>query len=94
MGALHGAGGALQDLLAGGDVTGERHHAHQRVLHQRCPHALAPAADDVDDAAREELAGELRQAQGGERGLLGGLSTTVLPAASTGAIFQAAIISG
>ena len=73
MGALHGAGGALQDLLASGDVTGEGHHAHQRVLHQRRPHALAPAADDVDDAAGEQLAGELRQAQGGERGLLGGL---------------------
>ncbi|MNZ51760.1 hypothetical protein D3C78_695840 [compost metagenome] len=72
VGALHGAGGALQDLLAGGDVTGQRHHAHQRVLHQRRPHALAPAADDVDDAAREELAGELGEAQGGERGLLGG----------------------
>ncbi len=73
VGALHGAGGALQDLLAGGDVTGQRHHAHQRVLHQRRPHALAPATDDVDDAAGEELASELRQAQGGERGLLGGL---------------------
>ena len=32
---------------------------------------LSPRADDIDDAAREELAGELRQAQGGERGLLG-----------------------
>ncbi|MNF90755.1 hypothetical protein D3C84_733340 [compost metagenome] len=73
MGALHGAGGALQDLLAGGDVTGQRHHAHQRVLHQRRPHALAPPTDDVDDAAGEDLAGELGQAQGGERGLLRGL---------------------
>jgi hypothetical protein len=27
----------MQDLLAGGDIAGERYHAYQRVRHQRRP---------------------------------------------------------
>jgi hypothetical protein len=53
------------------------------------------ARNHVEHAGREaRFERELAQAKRGERGLLGGLSTTVFPAASAGAIFRDAIRSG
>ena len=58
------------------------------------PDRLAVAGDDVEDARGEDVGGQLRKAQRRERRLLGRLQDQVLPAASAGANFQTAIISG
>jgi len=52
------------------------------------------AADHVEDSRRQELGRQLSEAERGDRGCLGRLSTIVLPVASAGPIFQIAINSG
>jgi len=55
----------------------------------------AVSADDVQDARRQHLVGQLGQAQGAQRRQLGGLQArSCLPAARAGPIFQMAIITG
>ncbi|MCY1526860.1 hypothetical protein D9M68_619040 [compost metagenome] len=73
MGALHALGGAADDGLAGTHRAGEGHHAHQRVRYQRAADGRAASEDDIDHARRQQLIDELGQAQGGQRGLFGGL---------------------
>ncbi|MNF74098.1 hypothetical protein D3C84_561220 [compost metagenome] len=72
VGALQGAGGALEDLLAGDDVAGERDHAHFRVAHQLAADAFAAAAEDVDHPRREDLRQGRRQGQDRQRRVLRG----------------------
>jgi hypothetical protein len=63
------------------------------MLRQRLACRLAEACDDVDHAVRNP--GFLDQLRKAESGVCSaGLSMIVQPAASAGAIFQAAIISG
>ncbi|MCY1425506.1 hypothetical protein D9M71_412950 [compost metagenome] len=73
MGALEGAGGGLEDLLAGDDIAGERHHAHARMADQRAADALAATADEVQHARRKDLGECRRQRQHRQRRVLGGL---------------------
>ncbi|MNP03488.1 hypothetical protein D3C76_953730 [compost metagenome] len=73
MGALEGAGGGLEDLLAGDDIAGERHHAHARVADQRAADALAATADEVQHARRKDLGECRRQRQHRQRRVLGRL---------------------
>ncbi|MCY1421142.1 hypothetical protein D9M71_367880 [compost metagenome] len=71
--ALDAVGGAGNDVRAGSDRACQRDHAHFRVGHQRAAHGRATAEHQVEHAGREDLGGQLAQAQGGQRGLLGGL---------------------
>ncbi|MDT4859493.1 hypothetical protein FQZ97_940030 [compost metagenome] len=53
MGAFHAFRGATDDGLAGAHRAGQRHHAHQRMRHQRAAHAGATAEHDVHHARRQ-----------------------------------------
>ena len=91
---LRSVGGGLGDLHAGPHRAGDRDHLRGRVLDQRAA-GVAVAADDVEDAGRQELLARSRRAASCDAGVVSlGLSTMVLPAASAGAIFQIIIISG
>jgi hypothetical protein len=58
------------------------------------PDALTLAEDHVDHARGEDPGEVRRELERGERVCSEGFSTTALPAASAGASFHAAIISG
>ena len=89
------AGHGAADLLADGRGAGERHLVHVGMLDQGKAD-LARAGDDVDDARRQVrlAARRRRRAAPSAASCSAGLRTTVLPAASAGAIFQASISSG
>ena len=70
MGTLEGVGGRLQHFATGGHVTGERHHAHLRMLDQCLPDAGTAPADHIQHAPGQYVAGDLRQQQRGEGRLL------------------------
>ena len=70
---LEVVGGGARDDLAGLDVAGERYEADVGVLHDRLAGGNAVAGDDVQDARRQDVGRELREAERGERRLLGGL---------------------
>ena len=93
--ALSRAGDGAADLLADRGRAGEGDLVDVGMPDQREPD-LARAGDDVDDARRQVgLAADVREEERRLSGVeLAGLSTTVLPAASAGAIFQASISSG
>src|SRR5580700_4616170 len=89
------AGRGLDDQFADLGRPGEGDLVDIRMGRERCPGSLAEPGQDVDDAVRE--AGFLdhwprRDALSGV--CSAGFRTMVQPAASAGAIFQAAIISG
>ena len=91
---LRSFGAASATWMPGAGRAGDRDHRRHLVRDQR-PAGVAVAADHVEDARREELAGDLGHEQPSETGVVSlGLSTTQLPAASAGAIFQTAIIRG
>ena len=71
--ALQRRRGRLGDLLAGRDVARQRDHGARRVLDEARADRLAVARDDVEDARREDVGGELGQAQRRQRRLLGRL---------------------
>ncbi len=92
--ALEVGGRRAGDLHAGAHRAGDRDHLRGRVLDERAA-GVAVAGDDVEDAGRQELLGQLGEAASVEAGVVSlGLSTIVLPAARAGAIFQIIIISG
>ena len=62
-----------RDQLPGLDVTGQRHHAHVRVLHDRLARGHAVTGDDVEHAGREDLRRQLSKPQRRQRRLLGRL---------------------
>ena len=72
VGALHGLGGNLDQLLAGGNGAGEGDHAHARVTDQRHANLTAATVDDVDHSRWQQLGQQFPQRQGGERGHLRG----------------------
>lgn len=82
------------DVLAGGDRARQRHHPHFGMTGQRITHRFASAKQYVNHACREDIFRQLCQLQRGQRVISDGLSTTQFPAASAGASFHAAIISG
>ena len=72
--ALERLGGVALDQLGRIDVAGEGDLVDVGVDDHRVAGRLAHAVDDVDDAGGEAgLLGEGRDAEGGQRGLLGGL---------------------
>jgi hypothetical protein len=91
--ALEVAGRGRRDLHARAHAARDRHEPRDLVLDERAP-TVAVAADDVQHARRQELGRELGEHHRGLGRLSAGFSTTVFPAASAGAIFQIAIISG
>ena len=93
--ALEGVRGGAGDLLAGRDVAGERDEPHVRVPDDARADRLAVAGDHVQDAGREITSAASCANRSVVSGVCSdGLSTTTFPAASAGAIFQTAIISG
>ena len=92
---LAGAGDGAGDLLADGGGAGEGHLVDAGVLDDRAA-GLAGAGDDVDHARRAGRPGwQISAKSSAVSGVVSaGLRTTVLPAASAGAIFQASISSG
>lgn len=92
--AFHAVGGGTDDVRAGGDRAGQRHHAHLGMGYQRVADRLAAAEENV-----QHPGGSKSWASSPRRRAVSGVSsdgfiTTVLPAARAGAIFQASIISG
>ena len=88
-------GGVPHDDLAVVALAGEGDLVDAGVLHQGVAGGLAEAGDDVDDPGGEAgLQRQLAEPEAGQRGLLGGLETTVQPAASAGPHFQATISIG
>jgi hypothetical protein len=81
--ALDVLGGAGRDLGARAHRPGDGDESRASVLDEH-PAGLPVAGDDVERAGREELRGQLGEQQGGLRGGVEGLRTTVLPAASAG----------
>ena len=81
---------------AGLGRAGEAHPAQQRVGDERGAGLLADPLDDVEDAGRE--AGLVRRGPASSEQASGdhsaGLSTTVQPAASAGAVFQVESMNG
>ena len=73
--------GRLGDRLAGSDVAGQRDHAHPRVADKPGPNRLAVAGDHVEHARGKDVGCQLGHPERGEGRPLGGLQTTVLPAA-------------
>ncbi|MNN16586.1 hypothetical protein D3C81_1297300 [compost metagenome] len=57
----------LENLLAGDDIAGQRHHAHFRVAHQVAADAFAATANNVDYTARQDLGQRWRQGQDRQR---------------------------
>ena len=84
----------LHDEATGGRLAGEGDLGDALGLRQRLAAFDAEAVDDVDHAGRHDVAQKLHQHEDRQRGLLGGLETTQLPAASAGASFHVAIRSG
>ena len=92
--ALEVGGRRSGDLHPGPHRAGDRDHLRGLVLHQAAA-GVAVAADDVEHARRQELLGQISASSVELAGVVSlGLRTTVLPAASAGAIFQIIIISG
>ena len=60
-------GGDLRDPLAGVGVAGDRDHPDLRVGDEHLADRRAGAADDVEDAGRQDVGDELGEAEGGER---------------------------
>ena len=73
MHALEIVRGRSRDDLAGLDVPGQRHEPYVRMLDDRLARGHAVAGDDVQDAGRQDLRRELREAQSRQRRLLGRL---------------------
>ena len=93
--ALERVGRGAGDDLAGLDVAGERDHADVLVLDERLADRHAVAGDDVQHARREHVLRELRRSAAVVSGVCSaGFSTWTFPAASAGASFQIAIMSG
>jgi hypothetical protein len=63
---------AFAMALPGWDRSGERHHVDTRVANQGGAD-VPVAGDHVEDSGSQDVRGELRQLQRGERGQLGGL---------------------
>ena len=89
--ALDRVRGVAGDALARLGIAGDRHHGHGGMEHQRVADGLTGAGDDVEDAGRQDVGGDLRQHQGVSGVRIDGLRMTVLPAASAGPIFQPAM---
>ena len=64
-------GGGPEDLPTGRDVAGERAHPHPRMADEADPDRVAVAGDDVEDALRKQITGELGKSDRGQRGVLG-----------------------
>ena len=93
--ALEGVRRGARDLLAGGDVAGERDQPDVRVADDPGADGLAVAGDDVQDAGREDRPRRSCAKRSVVSGVCSdGFRTVTLPAASAGANFQIAIISG
>ncbi|MND35959.1 hypothetical protein D3C80_266100 [compost metagenome] len=60
--AFDAVGGAGNDVRAGGDRTGQRHHAHFRVGDQRAADARTAAEHQVEYAGREDVRRQFGQA--------------------------------
>ena len=87
--------GELHDLPAGRRLTREGDLGNARAARERRADFGSVTEDDVEHARRQKIADEVHRER---RELIGvseaGLMTTQLPAASAGAIFQAAISIG
>ncbi len=64
------------DVLAGGDRAGQRHHAHLVMPGQPIADAGAAAEQHVEHARREQPGGQFGQFESGQRRLPDGLITT------------------
>lgn len=82
------------DMGPGGNRSGQGDHSHFNVGGQGVAHRFTAAKQHVDNPLREDIFCQLRQLQRRQRVISEGFITTQLPAASAGASFQAAIISG
>ena len=72
--ALERAGGGLQHLAAGGDVAGERDHAHLRMLDQRLRPRCSPRPQTtLSTPFGQDVGRESREQQRRQRRLLAGL---------------------
>ena len=93
---LEAVAAELVDALAGGVAAGEGDLGDLRMLDQRLADLGAEAGDDVDHARREAglLDTSCMNSSVDAEVNSDGLMTTVLPAASAGASFQAVSISG
>ncbi|MNC17859.1 hypothetical protein D3C75_657500 [compost metagenome] len=67
--AFDGVGGAGNDVRAGGNRTGQRHHAHFRVSDQWAADGRTTAEHQVEYAGREDIRRQFSQAQGCQRSL-------------------------
>jgi hypothetical protein len=82
------------DCLHGDDIAGQGDHVHPGMVHYAGSDRLTVPGYDVQDAARKDVGGSsaiLRVVSGV---CSEGFSTTILPAARAGPIFQTAIIRG
>lgn len=89
-------GADAADGAPGAGATGERHHAHARMLHQRDAGIAAEAGHHIEDAGGAGPASAAMRATGmAAVGVTSdGFTMMALPAASAGATFWASMVSG
>ena len=91
---FHTASGSANDVRAGGNGAGQRHHAHFGVGDQRVADRLPTAEQDIEHAGWQQVLASSPRRRAVSGVSSEGLMTTVLPAARAGAIFHASIING
>ncbi len=82
------------DMGAGGNRPGQRHHSHFGMRGQRVAYRFAAAKQHVDHPFGEDIFASSASFSAPSGVISEGFITTQLPAASAGASFQAAIIRG
>ena len=93
--ALEARGGGFRHPHAHLRRAGERHHAHQRMTHQRLPATAPTPVITLKTPGGNPTSAASSASMSVVRGVSSlGLITIVLPAATAGSNFQAAICSG
>jgi len=84
----------LRDLLTGGDVACQGDHLHLGMPHDTSADRLSVARDHVENAAGEEVGGQLGHPQSRQGRLLGGFENNGVSRSQGGANLPDRIIRG